>query len=193
MSDQLRFIYRMQRFQRNQKWWWAEFIWGYETMITNAYVMHRRYCRLKGLRQTYTHHDFRELIGLAHLDPVNEWGFRRKSPVRVAKQSPAPRCTKFTTQTLRENGALKVRLDNSFAHTPVQPNGKPGQACQLHRWASRQVLTEKEKEGNPLPSGARKNVMTCETCHVKLCLACWKTFHTCKHVNLQVNNILSNK
>ncbi len=33
MANQLRCVYRTQRFQRNQKWWWVLFIWGYEVSI----------------------------------------------------------------------------------------------------------------------------------------------------------------
>ena len=30
VADQLCLVYRIMRFQRNIKWWWALFLWGYE-------------------------------------------------------------------------------------------------------------------------------------------------------------------
>ena len=48
VADQLRLIYRIMRFQRNNKWWWALWLWGLEVMIVNAYCMYKRYCELMG-------------------------------------------------------------------------------------------------------------------------------------------------
>jgi hypothetical protein len=33
IADQLRLVYRIMRFQRNSKWWWAHFLWGYEVSM----------------------------------------------------------------------------------------------------------------------------------------------------------------
>ena len=35
IADQLRLVYRIMRFQRNNKWWWALFLWGYEVSMVN--------------------------------------------------------------------------------------------------------------------------------------------------------------
>ena len=32
VANQLRLIYWIMRFQRNVKWWWALFLWGYEDL-----------------------------------------------------------------------------------------------------------------------------------------------------------------
>ena len=37
IADQYRLVYRCLRFQRNTKWWWAEFLYLWETSIVNAY------------------------------------------------------------------------------------------------------------------------------------------------------------
>ena len=36
VADQLRLVYRLMRFQRNQKWWWALWLWGLEVTMVNA-------------------------------------------------------------------------------------------------------------------------------------------------------------
>ena len=43
VADQLHLVYRMQRFQRNHKWWWLLFIWMYEGLMANSYKMMERY------------------------------------------------------------------------------------------------------------------------------------------------------
>jgi hypothetical protein len=50
IADQLRLVYRIMRFQQNNKWWWALFLWAYEVSMVNAYVSMKRYCELKGYR-----------------------------------------------------------------------------------------------------------------------------------------------
>ncbi len=78
IANQLRLVYRIIRFQRNNKWWWALFLWGYEVSMVNSYVCMKRYCKFKGVPVPWTHHDWNEAIGYAHLDPIMDWP-RRKS------------------------------------------------------------------------------------------------------------------
>jgi len=78
IADQLRLVYRIMRFQRNNKWWWALFLWGYEVSMVNSYVMIKRYCEMKGVPVPWNHHDRNEALGYAHLDPHEYWP-RRKS------------------------------------------------------------------------------------------------------------------
>ena len=66
IADQLHLVYRTQRFQRNQKWWWALFIWGYEVSMVNSYVCMKRYCKLKGVPAPWSHHDWNDTIAYAH-------------------------------------------------------------------------------------------------------------------------------
>ena len=46
--------------------------------LVNAFMMMRRYCKLKGVKQRFDNHEFNELIGRALLEPVNEWPKRYK-------------------------------------------------------------------------------------------------------------------
>jgi hypothetical protein len=36
VEDQLHLVYRIMRFQRNVKWWWALFSWGYKVSLVNS-------------------------------------------------------------------------------------------------------------------------------------------------------------
>ncbi len=77
IADQLRLVYRIMRFQRNNKWWWALFLWGYEVSMVNSYVAMKQYCKLKGVVVPWNHHDWNEAIGYAHLDPAEYWPRRK--------------------------------------------------------------------------------------------------------------------
>ncbi len=81
ITDQLRLVFRIMHFQRNNKWWWALFLWGYEVSMVNSYMALKRYCKLKGVLVPWTYHDWNESIGYAHLDPTEYWP-RRKVPFK---------------------------------------------------------------------------------------------------------------
>ena len=50
IADQLRLQYRLERFIRNRKWWWAFFLWGIGTACTNAYIMYKKVYERKAAR-----------------------------------------------------------------------------------------------------------------------------------------------
>ncbi len=85
-----------------------------------------------------------------------------------------------------------------MSHVPVRPDGNiKNQVCQLHRFANREKLQMKgvtdPKEFNALLPGARKNVMFCETCGVKVCVDCWKIYHRVDRLGGMVEEILASK
>ena len=104
---------------------------------------------------------------------------------------------RFTASTLSPyHGSLRKRLELSFVHMPVQPEGKEkNQVCQLHRWAYRRSLGNNQEQlfKNSIPDGARKNVMYYKICDVKICLWYWKIFHTCAHLERKIETILKLK
>jgi hypothetical protein len=134
VADQLRLVYCIMRFQRNVKWWWSLFLWGYEVSLVNAYVSYKRYCELKGVPVKWTHHDWNEAIGYAHIDPDEYWP-QRKSPPKsdpkvVNGKQRAPKID--TLALLPTRGRLRDRLSSTI-HMPLLPDGPPGMVvCQLH-------------------------------------------------------------
>eukprot|EP00956_Cyclotella_meneghiniana_P025071 scaffold51490_cov40-Cyclotella_meneghiniana.AAC.2 len=196
IADQLRLQYRMQRLQRNQKWWWALWLWGLEVTLVNAYKMMTRYCELKGVDPKYSHHDFREKIGYGLIDPENEWPKRKsKSPQPLSgrKRGSNPKATtrsaKFTKNSLSRDGKLSIRLDTSQSHMPGVPEGSASPICQLHRWALNNGNTK--GDDNKLPSGSRHQVARCKSCEVNLCLSCYEIFHTKADLEAELDTILS--
>ena len=199
IADQLRLVYRMMRFQRNYKWWWALWIWGIEVTVVNAYVMMKRYCELKDVPVPYSHHDFHEAVALAFLDRDNQFGnhwprkqaagqkrksaFATPSPAKKARKA-APRLTKQSV--CPRFGALRGRLDLSLGH---YLSGEPdsNRVCQLHRYAYRQMYDDPKG----IPSGARLHVYTCEACGVNLCIPCMKIFHTTEYFEDAICTIIN--
>ena len=153
--------------------------------MVNSYVCMKRYCELKGVPIPWTHHDWNEAIGYAHLDPIEDWP-RRKSAdyerpamkqedIASATKRRAPRVDSKALSPTR--GRLRIRLDESMTHMPVVPL-LPNAACQLHRWAYKETHPMEKVDGaTTKPSGSRSGVMRCETCEVNLCLKCWKPYH----------------
>jgi hypothetical protein len=186
IADQLRLVYRIMRFQHNVKWWWALFLWGYEVSLVNSYIMYRRYCELKGVTSTWTHHNWHEAIGYAHVDPDEYWP-RRKSPIRTNTKSNAEkRSQRIDTQALSPTrGRLRSRLANT-GHMPVAAKGI--HVCQLHRWAYKEF--NPDEPDNAKPKGSRASVMKCRECDVHLCIPCFEIFHTSERLRPMIPRIL---
>ena len=41
VADQLRGSYRIDRWMRKRKWWWALWMWGFQLLLVNAYVLYK--------------------------------------------------------------------------------------------------------------------------------------------------------
>jgi hypothetical protein len=80
IADQLWLVYHIMRSQKNNKWWWALFLWGYEVSLVNLYVAMKGYCELKGVQVKWTHHDWNEVIVYAHIKPNEYWPWAKSSP-----------------------------------------------------------------------------------------------------------------
>ena len=108
IADQLQLVYRMQRSQRNYKWWWALWLWGFEVAIVNAYRTMKVFRLMNNLEVLLAHEEFRKMIGYTLLDPDNELLKRkRKSPPEKKRRATAPlptaRSPKFSAEALCPN------------------------------------------------------------------------------------------
>ncbi len=202
IADQLRLVYQIMRFQRNNKWWWALFLWGCEVSLVNSYVSMKRYCDLKGVPVPWTHHDWNEAISrYAHLDPIEYWP-RRKGPFKnddttcpTKQDNPsdlkkkAPRVDSMVFSPTW--GRLKGRLNhNTTIHMLVPPSSQNA-TCQLHCWAYKEMHPLDKAEGSNIkPSGSHSHVMRCEACGVHLCLKCWELFYSKQCLKSHVFDIL---
>ena len=166
--------------------------------MVNSYVSYKRYCELKGVPVQWSHHDWIEAIGYAHLDPDEDWPRRKspsESPMTTTSSASKTRVPKIDSKALSPTrGRMKVRLDTSVNHMPVVPRGPPrANVCQLHRWADKEFNPSTDETGRKKttkPAGAWTGVMRCTVCDVNLCIPCWEIFHTKERIRYHIPRIL---
>ena len=179
VADQLRVVYRFDRWMRKRKWWWSIFFWSFELLLTNAYVLYKKYHTMHKSKPM-SHFEFQRAIAMAWISPTEYWppsGPKSKEaqvPSTMSQSSWSTRSqaqpkvlfkrgTAFTDKTLHPTGALSCRLHGNFHHWPIE-NTKKYAHCQLHYWATRKRM--------------KRNILHCSHCNVKLCIKCFTQFHT---------------
>ena len=179
-ADQLRLQYRSQYWLRNQKWWFAIFLWIFECSHTNCYVLYRKYYEIHGRKPLRTHYQFIQDIALAWLKPSQYWP-KPKKVTRISSQHSMDESTVSASVVTRRvsgsvkrsavfndnslnpyTGSLRCRLDSSLNHMPTKID-KPEANCQMHYW---------KKKGKH-----RKQLMMCPACNVILSLDYYKMLH----------------
>ena len=71
VADQLRGVYRMDRWARNREWWWSILFWSIGTLLTNAYKFYLRMCEEEGkppkqYKEQYTFKRHCKSLDLSH-------------------------------------------------------------------------------------------------------------------------------
>ena len=58
IGDQLRNSYRFDHWMRKRKWWWSFWMWCMGMLLTNSYLLYKKYCEVHKLKVTYSHYEF---------------------------------------------------------------------------------------------------------------------------------------
>ena len=58
VGDQLRNYYRFDHWMRKRKWWWSFWMWCMGMMLTNSYLLYKKYCEVHKLKVKYSHYEF---------------------------------------------------------------------------------------------------------------------------------------
>ena len=70
IADQLRGVYRIDRFVRNRKWWFSLLFWGIGVLLTNAYKLYISVCADEGVVPFYKEqYQFRTAIAEYWINP----------------------------------------------------------------------------------------------------------------------------
>ena len=149
-------------------------------MLTNSYVLYRKYFEMHDLKQPLNHYEYIRAISLAWLDQEHYWPRKKasisnsstssqssdSSVISRLRSTHTPAVTKsvaFTDKSLDSySGALRCRLDKHYAHLPVRGDKKVN-TCQLCYWKNR--------------SRVRVQVVKCSYCQIHICIDCFKPFH----------------
>ena len=92
--------------------------------MVNPYMLMWRFCKLKGVKQPYNHHQFQEMVGYALIDPDSEWPTRKRYSKSSKSSTPSPpeqsdRKSRMSAKSLHPtNGSLKKRLDTTLNAQP---------------------------------------------------------------------------
>ncbi len=130
-------------------------MWGYEVSLVNSYVSYKRYCKLKGVPVNWTHHNWNEAIGYAHVNPDEYWPRRKSPPKSIPKANAKSICQRFESQALSPTrGWLQDRLAPT-THMPVMAS--KDHVRQLHQWAYKEF--NPYEPDNVKPKGSRAQVM----------------------------------
>ena len=186
LADQLRNVYRYDTtWHRNRKWWWSIWWWGFQLLLTNCYILYKKFHSLHDSKATVSHYDFIKQICLAWIDKEQYWPKSEESKKRKAEDdkmktrakkrfefdvtsssSSTTICTTINDKTLHPvHGKLSLRLNYSVQHYPEISKAKSSR-CALHRWA-------RDRQGAAVMS----NVVVCSVCRVNLCINCFNVFH----------------
>ena len=69
VGDQLRNYYRFDHWMRKRKWWWSIWVWCAGMLLTNAYIIYSKYCKVHKIKQKYNHYEFICKVAEAWLHP----------------------------------------------------------------------------------------------------------------------------
>ena len=58
VGDQLRNYYRFDHWLRKRKWWWSFWMWTMGMLLTNSFLLYKKYCEVHKLKLKYTHYEF---------------------------------------------------------------------------------------------------------------------------------------
>jgi hypothetical protein len=123
VADQLRGNYRMDLWQRQYKWWWSVWLWGFGVLMVNAYVYYKKVMEENGVpkKEWLTHYEFRRHIALAWVqsdEPSIKIRRRANLPVQepvAGKRKAAP----VATVTVRKS---KRKVLGDFASVQSPPS-----------------------------------------------------------------------
>lgn len=208
LADQLRNYYRYDTsWHRNRKWWWSIFWWGYQVLLTNAYIMYRKYHVLHCSTHYVSHYDFIKQVALTWIDPRNhgpkaELKRKRDDAIEINDDSddgvsfsrPSRKCKKLSLQgdnSTVSSGGATVR--NARVNEKTLDPTCGALKCRLDSFSTHypQHLDKKRAGKCQLHRWARGRdgkevrnfkVLHCSTCRVSLCSQCWKVFHDVEDV-----------
>ena len=194
MIDHLEKTYQMGRCLLQRKWWWSIFMWAFDRILLNSYVLYKSWYVMHDLKPM-THYAFRESFCLSWLDSEQHWPLRYSKGTRGTIQSTVAQVstsissvastlthatlepTKLISRSTRLNDARvnnkkfnmnRLTVTPHYNHLP-EPCPKQTE-FQLHKWCLKEHADTKTGR-------VKKQLCYCCTCNITLCMKCYSIFH----------------
>ena len=198
IADQLRNHYRVDnKWLRNRKWWWSLWWWGFQTLLTNSYILYTKYHKMikSPANTVLSHYDYIKMIALGWMDQENHWPQKKCTPVK--KPRPNDEVASASTHTSASESSRRLR--STFSSSEPDPDFKrPARTMKFTDSSLSGTLGYRRLDNRqqhfpvkatvPKPicqlhrhvTGQRvmKGVSKCCVCNIHLCLGCYELFHT---------------
>ena len=165
IADQLRNTYRYDtQWHRNRKWWWAIWWWGFQTLLTNSYIMYVAYHKMHDSTNFVTHYEYIKMISLAWIDQEGYWPEPKKKKRSLAS---------IEEGTIINDGGRRARRGGR-----TSPMSDMSESTQHHR--APRIMTTSQTSTN----GRKRHNTSVTDISVhpsKDSLMCWLTTN-CQHI-----------
>ena len=195
LADQLRVVYRFDRWMRKRKWWWSMFFWGLELQMINCYVLYRKFYEMHDKKVPMDHYDFHKSIALAWICPSKYWvkenkkRIRRKegaiittnssSRVSVSTITDEPRITRqrFSKEVAAKKGQYR-RINDSLLDPSLELNMMRLNVHMSHMPTKVESRASRCQFHNwATGEQIKKQCCICMSCNVALCMECYAPYH----------------
>ena len=167
IADQLRNTYRYDtQWHRNRKWWWAIWWWGFQTLLTNSYILYVSYHKLHDSETYATHYDYIKMISLAWIDQEGYW--------------PEPKKKKRSLEPIEEGIIINERQSRARREGQTSPMSEMSEMTQNTRRAAR-IITAATPSTNTGRKRSNTSVTDISVHPTKGTLMCRLTTN-CQHI-----------
>ena len=160
----------------NMTWWWADFLFVWETSLANAYLLMKNMYLAMGCKPKWTYWKFQEESAWVLLDPDGPTMRKDTSPTKELmhqrvhiQRAKGTKRREMTNTLLDLDGVYRKHLDMTSHHFPtnVPADKRKITVCQLYHLAN-DIFNGDRK----VPEEARREIMVCMTCDTALCVQC---------------------
>jgi len=211
IGDQLQHYYRFDHFMRKRKWWWSFWMWSMGMLLTNTYIVYKRFHEVHKSKQVYSHYEFVCSVARAWLQPErhNFRSGRSYSNLSNDDNTSATTSTYIsmdrrveieTTTSARRTSARRSVLEitdetttekkrkTTMSDATLKSQFRERLNDSIPHWPVK-AATNKQPPRCQLHTWAtqskvrkKADVVRCETCDVYLCIDCFKLFHKTRDI-----------